>query len=515
MNLFPQQSQNSYKSILSFSTVNGLTLLGNNDFDIPTDGAGTQMGIGIAKQGFQVRYYTNTLQNNSAPTPAAASANLAYNSANKFYYVDSSAAINMLATEAYVTTQIAAAVAGVFDYQKGYNASGGTYPTAADTDPVVATVKKGMVWSITVAGLGMDVGDVLVALVDSPGQTAANWLPIEHNLGYTPLSNVLNSTRIFVGNGSNVATGVNLTLSATGGGFGLSNSGVLTFPNADTSTRGLLTSADWNTFNNKVSSPWTTDANGITYSGGNVGIGGASQSDNSLNIVNPGSGGQRSIYTTVADGGAGIIVSSLSTNPALPAFAVDDGSSTVFSVNNQGLMILGANNVASGEIQIFGSGASGNAVITVTDTGGDLLLNPLAGRVGIGTAAPSSLLHINGTSQTTNIGVGLSPTSYPGIDRLVIRASGNAGATIPLFVEDSSATGLLQLKDDGNLSLLKGKLQTVAPSGSTSDAWLFGNNSAISGSGLAALTQLQNQLSVQVGADTFYIPCSVANTPLT
>jgi hypothetical protein len=65
------------------------------------------------------------------------------------------------------------------------------------------------------------------------------------------LSNALTSTQIFVGNSSNVATGRALTLNASGGTFGLSNTGVLTFPNASTSLRGLLTSADWNTFNGK------------------------------------------------------------------------------------------------------------------------------------------------------------------------------------------------------------------------------------------------------------------------
>lgn len=65
------------------------------------------------------------------------------------------------------------------------------------------------------------------------------------------LSSTLASTKIFVGNSSNVAAGVNLTLNPTAGVFALSNAGVLTMPNATGSLRGLLTSADWNTFNGK------------------------------------------------------------------------------------------------------------------------------------------------------------------------------------------------------------------------------------------------------------------------
>lgn len=61
----------------------------------------------------------------------------------------------------------------------------------------------------------------------------------------------LASGHILVGNVSNIATDVALTLNGSGGSFALSNAGVLTFPNSDASTRGLLLSADWNTFNGK------------------------------------------------------------------------------------------------------------------------------------------------------------------------------------------------------------------------------------------------------------------------
>jgi hypothetical protein len=74
------------------------------------------------------------------------------------------------------------------------------------------------------------------------------------------LTNTLTDTHIFVGDINNEPQDVALTLSATGGTFSLANTGILTMPNADATTRGLLTAADWVTFNNKQNAipDWTT-----------------------------------------------------------------------------------------------------------------------------------------------------------------------------------------------------------------------------------------------------------------
>ena len=63
----------------------------------------------------------------------------------------------------------------------------------------------------------------------------------------------LTDTHIFVGDATNTPADVALTLSATGGPFALANTGVLTMPNANATTRGLLTAADWTAFNSKPS----------------------------------------------------------------------------------------------------------------------------------------------------------------------------------------------------------------------------------------------------------------------
>lgn len=61
----------------------------------------------------------------------------------------------------------------------------------------------------------------------------------------------LTNTKILVGNASNEAAEVSLTLSPTAGSFSLSNTGVLTMPDANAITRGLLSPANFAQFNSK------------------------------------------------------------------------------------------------------------------------------------------------------------------------------------------------------------------------------------------------------------------------
>ena len=102
-------------------------------------------------------------------------------------------------------------------------------------------------------------------------------------------SSVLADTNIFVGNASNVATSVALTLSGTGGAFGLANTGVLTMPNANASTRGLLVSADWTTFNNKLTS---------TLADGNIFVGNASNVATAVTLSLSATGGTFGLANT-------------------------------------------------------------------------------------------------------------------------------------------------------------------------------------------------------------------------
>lgn len=96
--------------------------------------------------------------------------------------------------------------------------------------------------------------------------TSTDW-----NTFNNKLSNSLVDGLIWIGNSSNIATPKTLTLNSTPGLFALSNTGELTFPNASTTERGLLTSTDWNIFNGKWTKPSFTTGSVLFWDGSDVG----------------------------------------------------------------------------------------------------------------------------------------------------------------------------------------------------------------------------------------------------
>lgn len=128
-----------------------------------------------------------------------------------------------LPMEAVTYQQAVALVTGLYDLRGGYDASSGLFPTTGGSG-VAGAILKADTFIITVAGSGVgEVGDEIIALVDTPGQTSSNWAKLSHQLGYTPITNVLNSTQILVGNSSNVATPRTMSGDAT-----LDNVGAIT-----------------------------------------------------------------------------------------------------------------------------------------------------------------------------------------------------------------------------------------------------------------------------------------------
>ncbi|MDQ3245207.1 MAG: tail fiber domain-containing protein [bacterium] len=150
---------------------------------------------------------------------------------------------------------------------------------------------------------------------------------------------------------------------------------------ANTSTKGFLTSTDWNTFNNKMTNPMTT--------GGDVIYGGVSGAP-----------------TRLANGIAGQVLTSNGTTLA-PSWQTASGGA-----DNLG------NHIATQALQMSGftingsSTSSGNLTLDSTTNGtlkGNVILNPINGNVGINITTPLTKLDVGGAVGTT-LGSAGSPT---------------------------------------------------------------------------------------------------------
>lgn len=86
-------------------------------------------------------------------------------------------------------------VVGLWDDRGSFDASVNAYPSSGGSGTAGA-ILKGDVWTISVAGTlptaqVVGVGDLVRALVDTPGNTQANWAITENNIGFVP-ENVAN-----------------------------------------------------------------------------------------------------------------------------------------------------------------------------------------------------------------------------------------------------------------------------------------------------------------------------------
>ena len=94
------------------------------------------------------------------------------------------------ATDAATKGYADSIVVGLWDDRGSFSAAGGTFPTSGGSG-AAGVILKGDLWQISVAGtlagsVILNVGDTIRALIDNPGQVAANWATIEGNIGYVP-----------------------------------------------------------------------------------------------------------------------------------------------------------------------------------------------------------------------------------------------------------------------------------------------------------------------------------------
>jgi hypothetical protein len=135
---------------------------------------GTQTASTISDFDTQVR--TSRLDQMAVP-----SASISLNS-QLITNLASPVSANDAASKSYVDT----AVTGLLDYRGSYDASTNLFPSTGGSG-LLGAVLKGDFWICSVAGtLGgesVTAGDLIIAIVDTPGQTASNWDLIEHNIG--------------------------------------------------------------------------------------------------------------------------------------------------------------------------------------------------------------------------------------------------------------------------------------------------------------------------------------------
>lgn len=100
-------------------------------------------------------------------------------------------------TEKAVKAYADALVVGLWDDRGNFDASVNAYPSSGGSGTAGA-ILKGDIWTVSVAGtlptgLSVAAGDTVRALIDTPGNTQANWAIAENNIGYVP-ENVSNKS---------------------------------------------------------------------------------------------------------------------------------------------------------------------------------------------------------------------------------------------------------------------------------------------------------------------------------
>ena len=182
-------------------------------------------------------------------------------------------------------------------------------------------------------------------------------------------------------------------------GLGLTVAGGdLNCDTADTSTFGCLTASDFITFNNKISSQWTTTGSDIYYNSGNVGIG-TTEPSQLLTL----SSATVNTYLAIENTNAGDIDN----------WSLRSGTSGFFVRNEK----------------------DGRDDFNISNTG-DVIFNG-GGNVGIGTTTPSSALAVSG-----GLSVGADYNNIAPTNGVIIQGNLGIGTTTPLSTLDVYGNGI-------------------------------------------------------------------------
>jgi len=99
-------------------------------------------------------------------------------------------------------------VVGLWDDRGSFDASVNAYPSSGGSGAAGA-ILKGDAWTISVAGTLptgqiVEIGDLVRALIDTPGNTQANWAITQNNIGYVAENAANKSTSIVTDQGSDI-----------------------------------------------------------------------------------------------------------------------------------------------------------------------------------------------------------------------------------------------------------------------------------------------------------------------
>ena len=214
------------------------------------------------------------------------------------------------------------------------------------------------------------------------------------------------------GNAISGANSGDVTLVSPANGLSLSGQ-ILSVALASSTATGTLSSADWSTFNNKVSSQWTLSGNALFNNlGYQVGI------NSSTPIAN-------------------LVVEGTTTNSTLPIFVVASSSNASY------LTVLANGNVGIGSttptsrLVVQGIDASSvNSALNVTNSSNSsLLFVRNDGNVGIGTTSPQVKLDIQGTNNSSVLNIRNS--SGVNVVQIFVTGGSNAGS---YTLNDSTGT---------------------------------------------------------------------------
>lgn len=112
------------------------------------------------------------------------------------------------ATENSIKNYVDSLIVGLWNDRGVYDASSNAYPSSGGSG-IGGAIRKGDIWTVSVAGTlptsqVVEPGDTVRALINTPGNTQANWAIMQNNIGYVPQPLLVSGTNIKTINGSSI-----------------------------------------------------------------------------------------------------------------------------------------------------------------------------------------------------------------------------------------------------------------------------------------------------------------------